>query len=166
MNDTPDRPVSVLVVDDETDLVDLLVERLRSRGYDAVGTTSGDEALAVCEHRPFDVAIVDLKMPGLDGMEVMQRLKMIHPFTEVVILTGHGTTDSALAAGKLDAFRYLLKPVEFDTLVTAVDEAAAHRRQRLQEAYREELERITEHASTPRDILEASELLRRKYELD
>ncbi len=164
MTDTPSRPVRVLLVDDEADLVELLAERLRSRGYETVGATSGEEALAVSEHRPFDVAIIDLKMPGLDGMEVMQRLKMIQPFTETIMFTGHGTTDSALAAGKLDAFRYLLKPVEFETLIQAIEEAAAHRRRRLREAYQAELAQVTEHASTPRDILEASERLRRQYE--
>jgi len=166
MNDTAPHPVSVLLVDDEPDLVELLAERLRSRGYDCVGAISGEEALAVCEHRSFDVAIVDLKMPGLDGVEVIQRIKMIRPFTETIMFTGHGTTDSALEAGKLDAFRYLLKPVDFETLVTAIEKAADHRRHKLREAYQAELEQIAEHASTSRDILEASERLRREYEQD
>ncbi len=164
MNETSPRPISVLLVDDENDLVELLTERLRHHGFDCVGATSGEQALAVCEHRPFDVAIIDLKMPGLDGVEVMQRIRMIRPFTEMIMFTGHGTTDSALAAGKLDAFRYLLKPCDFDKLVQTIQEAAAHRRQRLREAYQAELEKIMEHASTPRDILEASERLRREYE--
>lgn len=164
MNDN--EHISVLLVDDEADLVQLLALRLAKRGIEAVPATSGAEALAVCEHRSFDVAVIDLKMPQMDGVEVMQRLRASQPFLESIMFTGHGSTESALEAGRLEAFRYVMKPCDFDELVAIIRQAHAQRRRRLRERYQEEMQQVMEHSSTPHDILVASERLRRKYEQD
>jgi DNA-binding NtrC family response regulator len=166
MSEPSPRKIKVLLVDDEEDLVTLLADRLSKRQMDVVGATSGEEALAICEDRVFDVAVIDLKMPGMDGVEVMQKLKEMHPLTEMVMFTGHGTMESALEAGKLDAFRYVMKPCDFDELVGVIQAAYEQRRTHLRLKYEEELQDVMEHHFTPIDIMHASEELRRKYEQD
>ena len=166
MSEPAPRKIKVLLVDDEEDLVTLLTTRLTKREMDVVYATTGEDALALCEDRAFDVAVIDLKMPHMDGVEVMQRMKVIHPLTEMVMFTGHGTTESALEAGKLDAFRYVLKPCDFDELVEIIRAAHEQRRTRLRILFLEELQQVMEHSSTPRDILAACEELRMKYEQD
>ena len=101
MTDT-ERTINVLMVDGEEDLLTLMARRLSKRGMDVATATSGVEALELASRRRFDVAVVDLKMPGMDGVEVMQRLREVQPFIQTIMFTGHGTTESALEAGKLD----------------------------------------------------------------
>jgi len=156
----------VLLVDDEEDLVTLLAQRLRKRGMDVSTATSGPEALAIAADRRFDVAVVDLKMPGMDGVQVMQRLKEMQPYVETVMFTGHGSTDSALEAGKLEAFRYVMKPCPFDELVAIIREAHHRRRTRLREMFQAEMQDVMRSQATASDILAAGEHLRRKYEQD
>ncbi len=166
MSDHASRNIRVLLVDDEEDLVTLLAARLNKRKMDVVFATSGQKALDLSEMYPIDVAILDLKMPQMDGVEVMGKLKERHPMIETIMLTGHGSLDSALEAGKLEAFRYLLKPCDFDELVTAIHDAYRQRRVSLRCQYNEELQQMMEHFSTPHDILHHSEELRQKYEQD
>lgn len=161
--DADSKPIRVLLVDDEQDLVDFLAYRLVKRGYMVKGTNSPSEALDVIQKQLFDVAVVDLKMPEMDGIQVMKAIKEAQPFLEIIMLTGHGSTDSAWKAGKLDAFKYLLKPCDHDDLVATI-EAACERKRKLQfERYMEELNEVNA-SGTPRGILEASERLRVKYE--
>ncbi|MBU0741985.1 response regulator [bacterium] len=166
MSEADPRNIKILLVDDEEDLVTLLAERLSKRRMDVVWATSGEEALAISADRTFDVAVIDLKMPHMDGVEVMQRLKASQPLIETIMFTGHGTMESALEAGKLDAFRYMMKPCDFDELVGVIQAAYEQRRTNLRLKYEEELQQVVEHHFTPRDILHASEELRRKYEQD
>ncbi|MBT3317983.1 response regulator [bacterium] len=161
-----ERNLRILIVDDEVDLVTFLAKRLLKRDYHVVTTTSGPEALAIATRESFDVAIVDLKMPHMDGVEVIEKLHNLQPFLEPIMFTGHGNTETALEAGKLDVFKYLTKPCDFEIILTAIEEAGAHRRTRLREQFQEKLQDIMEHASTPRDILEASNKLREEYEQD
>jgi DNA-binding NtrC family response regulator len=90
-------------------------------------TFSGEEAVEVANNEDFDVAVVDLKMPGMDGVETQKRLKKVQPFLQSIVLTGHGTIDTALESGKEDAFKYLLKPIEYDNLVETINEAYEHK---------------------------------------
>jgi two-component system NtrC family response regulator len=161
-----ERRINVLLVDDEEDLVDLLALRMAKRNIDAVATNSGNEALAEAERRSFDVAVIDLKMPQMDGVEVMKRLKTAQPYLECIMFTGHGTTESALEAGRLEAFRYVMKPCPFDELVEIIRSAYARRRQRLRERFQVELQQALQDTSTSQDIIEAGERLRRKYDQD
>ena len=161
-----ERKIRVLLVDDEDDLVSLMSTRLEKRHFETAATTSGGEAVTLCQTRHFDVAIIDLKMPGMDGVEVMQKLKVMQPYLQTIMCTGHGSTESALEAGKLDAFRYVMKPCDFEELVEHVMDAYRHRREMLKEIYERELQDTIEHCMTAQDILEHSEALRRKYEQD
>jgi len=156
-------PIRLLLVDDEEDLVVFLAHRLRKRGIEVDVAQSGAEALALTDKR-FDVAVVDLKMPDMDGITVIERFKEKQPFLEALMLTGHGSHDSAWEAGRLQAFRYLLKPYDFDELLEIIQNAARQRRERMREEFDEKLQALlTEHTS-PRDLMDASEKLRREYE--
>jgi len=107
----------VLIVDDEDELVSALKERLALRGFEADGVTTGEEALEFLRSRPCDVMLLDVKMPGLGGLEVIRRVKGDHPDLEVILLTGHGSVKSVEEGMALGAFDYLMKPVKIDNLV-------------------------------------------------
>lgn len=107
----------VLIVDDEHELVSALVERLNLRGFQAKGVTTGAEALACLAQEPCDVVVLDVKMPGLDGLEVIKRIKQEQPQVEVILLTGHSSAQDAERGTMLGAFDYLMKPVKIDDLV-------------------------------------------------
>ena len=109
-------PINVLIVDDEEDFVEAVVERLRLRGFVAEGATNGHDALELLVRRSFDVVLLDVKMPGLGGLEVIRTIKEKRPALQVVLLTGHGSTQDSEEGMKLGAFKYLMKPVNFDDL--------------------------------------------------
>jgi CheY-like chemotaxis protein len=114
----------VLVVDDEEELTTTLVERLQIRGFAAAGVTSGAEALQLLARQPFDVVVLDVKMPGLGGIEVIKRIKQDHPRIEVILLTGHSSAQSAENGLGLGAHAYVLKPVKIDVLTDMIRQAA------------------------------------------
>ena len=115
----------VLIVDDEDELVSALVERLNLRGFQAKGVTTGEEALAYLADAPCDVVLLDVKMPGLGGLEVIERIKEEHPGLEVILLTGHSSSQDAERGKVLGAFDYLMKPVKIDDLVRILLSAGA-----------------------------------------
>ena len=160
------QTIRLLLVDDEEDLVVFLSHRLRKRGLDVTTAVSGREALAAVDRQVYDVAVLDLSMPDVDGIAVMERLKKLQPFTEVLMLTGHGSHDSAWEAGRLQAFRYLLKPYDFDDLHNLILEAAEQRRQRMHDEFEDKLTELMAGTTSPRDLIEESEKLRREYEQD
>lgn len=166
MTDAGSAPIRLLLVDDEEDLVTFLGHRLRKRGLEVTVATCGEDALAEAERRKFDVAVVDLKMPDIDGITVMERLRRMQPFVEVLMLTGHGSHDSAWEAGRLQAFRYLLKPYDFDELCGLIEEASAQRRRRLQAEFAGKLADLMAGTTSARDLIEESDKLRREYEQD
>ena len=106
----------VLLVDDEQDFVESLSERLELRNLEAEEAYSGEEALAALAKGAPDVMVLDLRMPGIDGMEVLRRTRELHPDLRVIILTGHGTEKDEKEARKLGAFEYMQKPVDIDAL--------------------------------------------------
>lgn len=107
----------VLIVDDEDELVSAIEERLNLRGFDAKGVTTGAEALAYLENTPCDVVLLDVKMPGIGGLEVIRRIKEHRPKLEVILLSGHGAAQDVKIGMDLGAFDYLMKPVDIDVLV-------------------------------------------------
>jgi DNA-binding NtrC family response regulator len=115
--------ITVLLIDDEETLVKYLSTRLLREGFTVNASYSGEEALEVACNKDFDVAVVDLKMPGMDGVETQKRLKRIHPFLQSIILTDRGALDSALENGKQDVFKCLLKPIDYENLVQTIREA-------------------------------------------
>jgi DNA-binding NtrC family response regulator len=118
-------PLRVLFVDDEEELVSTVVERLNLRGIEASGATSGLEALARVGEKVFDVVVLDVRMPGLGGLDVIKRLKQSHPDLEVILLSGHGAKEDVEVGLRLGAFDYLQKPVEIEDLIEILRRAAA-----------------------------------------
>ncbi len=117
----PAGAMDILLVDDERDFVEMLGMRLMEAGHRVRPAYGGEECLAELKRGEPDVVILDLKMPGLDGIETLKAIKRGHPLVEVILLTGHGTLDSAVEGLKHGAFDYLLKPAEFGELVQKLE---------------------------------------------
>ena len=128
-------PIRVLLVDDEKDFVEMLGLRLEEFGERVSRAYSGQECLNVLEKKEIDVVILDILMPGMDGIATLKAIKNRFPLVEVIMLTGHGTTESAVEGMKLGAFDYLLKPAHFGDL-TAKLEAARKRKDEQEERIR------------------------------
>ncbi len=116
--------IKVLLVDDEADLSLVLAERLEMRGYNAQGVTSSDQALEIIENKEFDVIVIDVKMPGIGGIELMKKIKQMKPDTEVILFTGHGSSKDGETGMSEGAFDYLIKPVQIEDLVQKIQKAA------------------------------------------
>jgi two-component system NtrC family response regulator/two-component system response regulator AtoC len=164
MTEDQTRPIRLLIVDDEEDLVTFLAHRLRKRGIEVATALGGAEALKIAAKQTFDVAVVDLKMPEMDGITVMEELRRLQPFVEILMLTGHGSHESAWEAGRLQAFRYLLKPYDFEELNGLIAAASDQRRTRLRREFEAKLGHLLSDTTSPRDMIEESEKLRREYE--
>lgn len=121
------QPIRLLVVDDDKKFLHVISERLGLRDFDVTTAAKGAEALETAGKGVFDVALVDLNMPGMKGQELLSVLKGSHQFLEVIILTGYGSVDSAVECMKLGAFGYLEKPYEFDQLLEMLKDAYAAR---------------------------------------
>ncbi len=134
--------IRLLIVDDEERFLRTLASRLELRDFDVTTASNGDRALELARERVFDLAILDLKMPGLSGEEVLELLKEDHPFIEVVILTGHGSINSAVQCTRAGSYRYLSKPCETDELLGVLKDAYQQRVQRKMELDNERLERL------------------------
>ena len=120
------KNMKVLLVDDEEEFVKALAERLKMRDLRSDTVLDGEEALSFVEDQEPDVMVLDLKMPGIDGMEVLRQVRRAYPKIQVIILTGHGTEKHEEEAKRLGAFDYLEKPVNLDVLVKKMK--AAYRR--------------------------------------
>ena len=116
-------PTRVLLVDDEKDFVEMLGLRLEEAGEKVTAAHSGQECLQVLEKKEIDVVILDILMPGMDGIATLKEIKRRFPLVEVIMLTGHGTTESAVEGMKLGAFDYLLKPAHFGELTAKLESA-------------------------------------------
>lgn len=122
-------PINILLVDDERDFVEILSLRLTDAGHRVRTAFSGQEALAVLAETEgdalpeTDVVILDIKMPGMDGIETLKQIQAKYPVVEVILLTGHGAVDTAITGLKSGAFDYLLKPADFDELTSKIEAA-------------------------------------------
>jgi len=134
--------IRLLAVDDEERFLKTLSDRLSLRDFDVTAVTSGAAALAAAREREFDLALVDLKMPGMSGEQLLEVLKQNHPFIEVIILTGHGSVDSAVQCTKLGSHSYLQKPCETGELLEVLKEAYRKRVARKLELGQERLEQL------------------------
>lgn len=113
----------VLLVDDEVGFLEALVKRLRRRRVDAAAAHSGRDALARLADRTPDVVVLDVKMPGMDGLATLREIKKRHPLVEVIMLTGHADVEMAMAGMEQGAFDYLVKPCDIDELLYKVQDA-------------------------------------------
>ena len=160
-----EKQIRVLLIDDEQELIEFLSKRLLREGFTVRAVTSGKQALETVEAEEFDVAVVDLKMPGMDGIEVQRLIKQRRPFLQTVVLTGHGTLQTALESGRQDAFRFLQKPADHGELVQTLHDAAGEKERQIMARFREEMQEITSSGASPRDIIVRVEALRRKFDL-
>lgn len=113
----------ILLVDDEPDFLEQLSSRLKIRGARVDTALNCEEALKKIDNQEFDAIVVDLSMPGVDGLETTKRIKSSHPASEVIILTGHGSIQSGIKAMKMGAFDFLEKPVEINSLMEKIRNA-------------------------------------------
>jgi DNA-binding NtrC family response regulator len=131
MHDASDRPVdsvNVLFVDDETAFVEAVARRLSRLGIAVEPALGGEDALRILgENADIDVVVLDIRMPGMDGLQTLLEVKSLYRSIPVIILTGHGTVESAIKGMKLGAFDYLTKPCELETLVRRIRQAAGQR---------------------------------------
>jgi DNA-binding NtrC family response regulator len=135
--------VRVLLVDDEMDFVEVLAERLETRGFGVRKAFSADEALRMLEEEKADVVILDVLMPGMDGIEALEQIKKLYPLIEVMMLTGHATIDSAINGLRLGAYDYLMKPTETEDLVSKILRAYARKSEQEERIKRAEIDKIT-----------------------
>lgn len=123
MNPVP-NPVRLLLVDDEVGYLEVLCKRLKKRDFDVTTAYSGAEAIRAVRDHDFDVAVVDLKMEDMDGIELLKILRKMLPSMKVIMLTGHGSERAARNGISLGAFDYLLKPIDLEALLERVLAAA------------------------------------------
>lgn len=115
----------VLLVDDEDEMVTTLTERLQLRAIDADCVFSGKDAITLVREKMYDVVVLDMKMPGMSGLETMEQIQEIRPETKIIFLTGHGSVADCEASKKGGACSYLLKPVDIEVLIDKMHEALA-----------------------------------------
>ena len=139
---TEQANIRILLVDDEETLLEYLSKRLLKQGLTVKAAFSGEQAIETAKQESFDVAVVDLKMPGIDGVETQKRLREIQPFLQCIVLTGHGSIESALESGQQDAFQYLLKPVDYDELMSAILKGYKKKTEIQEEKFKEQVEEI------------------------
>lgn len=115
--------VNILVVDDEPDFLETLVKRLSKRNFSVRGAESGEQALEMLAREAADVVLLDVRMPGMDGMQTLAEIKKRFPSTQVIILTGHASVESARDGIRTGAFDYLMKPSTLDEIMVKIQEA-------------------------------------------
>lgn len=117
------KNIKILLVDDEVEFLETLMKRMKKRNVDVSGVGSGEDALSQLDLRPPDVVILDVRMPGMDGIETLKKIKQKHPLIEVIMLTGHASLEVAIQGMELGAFDYLMKPMDIDELIYKVQDA-------------------------------------------
>jgi DNA-binding NtrC family response regulator len=121
--DTRETPIRILLVDDEVGYVNVLYNRLTKRHFQVGKANSGADAFQLLRHQDFDVAVLDLKMEDMDGIEILKILKKMAPELAVIMLTGHGSAEAAHEGIKQGAYDYLTKPCELEELIAKIREA-------------------------------------------
>ena len=150
------KKINLLIVDDEATFLKSMTKRLEVRGFNVIAADRGEKAIDAARSNPVDVALVDLKMPGIDGEQTLNALKKEHEWMEVVILTGHGSIRSAVECAKIGAYSYLQKPCELDELLCVLTEAYKKKvmnKMKIKEARMNELLEMSAYSS-PTAILE------------
>jgi len=139
--------MTVLFVDDEPDFLQTLLKRMRKRDVNAAGVGSGEEALVHLARSPADVVVLDVRMPGMGGIETLRAIKKKTPLTEVVMLTGHASLEVAREGMENGAFDYLMKPVDIDDLLYKIQDA--FQKKTIQEAKIKTLNMMLKSESSP-----------------
>lgn len=142
----------ILLVDDETVFTDNMSRLLNTRGYRATAVNSGEDAVNILKGDRFDVVVLDLKMPGMDGITTLREIKTLGLFAEILILTGHGSIDTAMEAIKLGAYDYLTKPCEIEDLVAKVEGAWEKKDTAEKKDLEEKIQKVVESPSATFDL--------------
>ena len=133
----------IMLVDDEAPFVETMAKRLAKRNIEIITAFSGEEGLEKLQmNQNLDVIVLDVKMPGKDGLETLKEIKTVSPLIEVIMLTGHATVESGIRGMKLGAYDFLMKPCEIEELVSKVADATKKKREheeKIMEAERKEL---------------------------
>jgi DNA-binding NtrC family response regulator len=141
----------ILLVDDELVFTQNMAKLLTNRGYVVTAVNSGDAAIQALEEEDFDVVVLDLKMPGMDGITTLREIKKLGLFTQTLILTGHGSIDTALEAIKIGAYDYLTKPCEIDELVGKIEGAWEKKDGEVKKDIEEKIQKVVE---SPQDVFD------------
>jgi DNA-binding NtrC family response regulator len=147
--------INLLIVDDEDQFLESISKSLEVRDFNVVAVNRGEKAIEAARTTSIDVALVDLKMPGINGEETLKTLKSEHKWMEVVIITGHGTIDSAVECTRSGAYSYLQKPCDLDQLLEALKNAYKKKvmnKKKIEEKKMDELLKVSLSGS-PREIL-------------
>ena len=142
-----DLEASVLLVDDEEDFLETLTERLETRGLKVNSVTSGEDAVSDVDEKKYDAIVVDLAMPGIDGIETLKRIKEKHPDMEIIMLTGQATVSKSIEALKHGAGDLLEKPVDLKVLLEKIGEAKHKRMLVLEKKSQDEVKKILKSKS-------------------
>lgn len=142
----------ILLVDDEIVFTGNMTKLLTSRGYRVTAVNNGNSAIEALELERFDVVVLDLKMPGMDGIMTLKEIKHLDLFTETLILTGHGSIDTAMEAIRLGAYDYLTKPCEIDELVAKIEGAWEKKDDAQKQDVQEKINKIVESPSSVFDL--------------
>jgi len=139
--------IRLLIVDDEEKFLESIAKRLEMRDFDVRTATRGEQAIEIARQEKFDLALLDLKMPGMDGKQVLEILKNEHKYIEVIILTGHGSVDSAIDCTRLGAYGYLPKPYELERLLETLQLAFQARMEKKFKADEERIDKLSRLAT-------------------
>jgi len=148
------EPMKIMLVDDEARFLSTTQKLLDRKGYPVITAASGEAALKILEAHLIHVVILDVKMPGMNGIETLKEIKRRFPLVEVIMLTGHATTESAIEGMKSGANDYLMKPIGVDELIEKASEAF-EKRQRMEEKIR--MAQARRFLKSPREILREAE---------
>jgi DNA-binding NtrC family response regulator len=141
----PMAAIQLLLVDDEQRFLDTTKILLEKRGVSTFIATNGLDGIKILDEHRIDVVILDVKMPGLDGVEVLRKIKQRHPLVEVIMLTGHASVESAVEGLKLGAFDYIMKPCNISALMDKVNEAYAKKQAMEEKIQKAKIESIISH---------------------
>lgn len=137
--------MNLLLVDDEEMFLSTTQMLLKKQGLKAFTATNGYDALKLLKKQRIDVVVLDVKMPGMGGIEVLREIKREHPGIEVILLTGHASVDTAVEGLKIGAFDYLVKPAMVSEIMTKADEAFAKKQAKEARASKQKIDRIMSH---------------------
>ncbi len=146
--------IKMMLVDDEERFLETTKKLLERKGYEVITASSGIQAMENLKAGSVHVVILDVKMPGMDGVDTLKEIKRLYPLVEVIMLTGHATVESAIDGLKSGAYDYLMKPTDIDDLVTKTEEAFKKRQQH-EEKIR--LAQSRTYMKSPREIIKQAE---------
>ena len=150
--------INLLIVDDEVDFLNSITKSLEVRNFNVIAVTRGEKAIEAAKKNYLDIALVDLKMPGMNGEDTLKALKKEHKWMEIVILTGHGTIDSAVECTKGGAYSFLQKPCELDELLDTLRSAYKKMLMNSKDLDEEKIDEMIElQTKTPREILKGQQ---------